>query len=139
MKEKDFVNLLVIPRTLVSKVLLAMHDCIFSGGHLGIRKTFERVRQRFYWRTILKDVTRYVITCPVCQKCKTRKQNAGKLMPIKTGDRPFSTVGLDIIGLLPTTRKIAICYSSKYAITRAVKNVTAYDVANFLLYDYSTY
>ncbi|RWS25899.1 pol polyprotein-like protein, partial [Leptotrombidium deliense] len=136
----EFVNLLAVPKCLINNVLIAMHDCIYSGGHFGIRKTFERVRQRFYWRTMHSDVIKYVISCPKCQKTKPRKYVAGKLKPIQPGDRPFSKIGIDVIGMLPRTKHgnrfiiVAICYLTKYCITAAVPNVTAKDIAYFLLH-----
>ncbi|RWS23369.1 pol polyprotein-like protein [Leptotrombidium deliense] len=71
---------------------------------------------------------------------KPRISTPGKLRPISTGKRPFSKIGIDIIGLLPKTRRdnrfiiVAVCYLTKFTVTAAVKNVTAYDVANFLLH-----
>lgn len=39
---------LVLPQSLVPDVLSALHDAP-SAGHLGVAKTVERVRERFYW------------------------------------------------------------------------------------------
>ena len=43
------------------------HDTI-TGGHLGIRKTTEKIMSNFYWPGIDGDVTRYCHSCDVCQK-----------------------------------------------------------------------
>ncbi|RWR99410.1 gag-pol fusion protein-like protein, partial [Dinothrombium tinctorium] len=137
----DFKNVLVVPNALIPEILCIMHDCLMNGGHLGIRKTFERVKQRFYWRTMMKDVVRWVTSCKVCQQVKHYKNKSGKLMPIPPGDRPFSQIGLDVIGMLPTTARgnrfiiVVICYLTKYAITKAVKQITARDIADFLMKD----
>ena len=39
---------LVLPRSLVPDILSALHDAP-SAGHLGVTRTVERVRERFYW------------------------------------------------------------------------------------------
>ncbi|RWS19286.1 pol polyprotein-like protein, partial [Leptotrombidium deliense] len=96
-----FVNLLAIPQSLVPLVLQCMHDCILGGGHLGIRKTFERIKTRFYWKTMFNDVVKWVTSCNVCQQTKQYNLRLGKLNPITPGNRPFSKIGIDIIGLLP--------------------------------------
>lgn len=37
-------------------------------GHLGQKKTAERILQRFYWPTLFKDVREMCKTCPECQR-----------------------------------------------------------------------
>jgi len=49
----------VIPRDLRPKVLVECHDHPFA-GHLGEQKTFNRVRQRYYWPKMRVDVKNYV-------------------------------------------------------------------------------
>ena len=62
----DLPNLqAVTPLTERRKVLRFCHD-IRSSGHLGIKKTIGRVRQRFYWPGLQDDVRRYVNGCEQC-------------------------------------------------------------------------
>ena len=45
----------VVPNTLKCKVLTVLdHDP--TGGHLGVSKTLEQLRTRFYWFGLRKDV-----------------------------------------------------------------------------------
>ncbi|RWR99999.1 pol polyprotein-like protein, partial [Dinothrombium tinctorium] len=137
----EFKRVLALPKKLIPHILASAHDCILSGGHLGIRKTFERIKNRFYWRTMHNDVIKWVTSCNTCQKIKPQPKKCGKLMPILPGARPFEKIGLDIIGMLPTTARgnrfiiVVTCYLTKFAITKSVKHVTAKDVAEFLLHD----
>ncbi|RWS01061.1 pol polyprotein-like protein, partial [Dinothrombium tinctorium] len=124
--DNEFKNVLAIPKSIVPLILRSIHDCILSGGHLGIRKTFERAKSRFHWNTMFNDIVKWIQSCPICQKVKPNSQKSGKLTPIKTGSRPFSRVGFILV---------ATCYLTKYAVTKAVKNVTARDVAKFLMHD----
>jgi len=39
---------IVIPRKKVKEVLAEMH-VVKSGGNLGVNKTIDKVRQRYYW------------------------------------------------------------------------------------------
>ncbi|RWS19968.1 pol polyprotein-like protein [Leptotrombidium deliense] len=118
-----------------------MHDSILNGGHLGIRRTFERIRERFWWKAMFKDIVNWVTSCKICNLVKPHKGKSAELKPIKPGERPMSKIGLDIIGMLPTSTRgnrfilVVTCYLTKYAITKAVKHVTAKDVAEFLLHD----
>ena len=43
------------------------HDTT-TGGHLGTRKTREKIMNNFYWPGIDGDVTMYCHSCNVCQK-----------------------------------------------------------------------
>ena len=43
------------------------HDTI-TGGHLGIKKTREKIMSNFYWPGIYKDVARYCRSCDICQR-----------------------------------------------------------------------
>ncbi|RWR98914.1 Transposon Tf2-6 polyprotein-like protein, partial [Dinothrombium tinctorium] len=90
---------IVIPRCL-RKDLYSMHDDPLS-GHLGQKKTFERINSRFYFPGMRKYINRYVKTCVECQ---TRKfptvPPAGLLQPIIVGG-VCEKFGLDILGPFP--------------------------------------
>ena len=47
----------VIPKSLKTTVLKEVHDHL---GHLGFKKTFDRVKSRFYWPGYEKDVECWV-------------------------------------------------------------------------------
>jgi hypothetical protein len=74
------------------------HDSF--GGHLGYRKTRERIRLSFYWLMLASDTHRWVQTCVSCQKrarvtCKDR-------VPISAIPRAESVYAL-VYGLFGTT------------------------------------
>ena len=50
----------VLPESLKQYVMSLGHDTI-TGGHLGIRKTREKIMSNFYWPGIDGDVTRYCL------------------------------------------------------------------------------
>ena len=61
--------------------------CIFKGGHLGRDKTYDRISERYYWKSLFLDVSDYVKTCRICQTtndAKFVKQAAAlHLIPVK--------------------------------------------------------
>ena len=57
----------VLPESLRKYVMSSAHDTT-TGGHLGIKKTREKIMSNFYWPGIYKDVARYCGSCDVCQK-----------------------------------------------------------------------
>ena len=51
-------------------MLKMMNDCVLA-GHLGRRKTGQKLLQRFYWHQVWEDVKFRVSKCEVCQVNKT--------------------------------------------------------------------
>ena len=64
-EEKD----LVVPESLREEAIRVSHD-LPSSGHQGIVRTKARMKEKFYWYGIGKDVTNYIVTCPVCSRNK---------------------------------------------------------------------
>ena len=74
-------------------------------GHFGAKKTFDRVKSRFYWPGYEKDVECWVKQCEQCQKRNPPQPNPiAPLGTIKT-TRPFERLSWDIMGPLPTSTK----------------------------------
>lgn len=133
--------LLVVPKHLRLAVLQELHDAP-TAGHMGITRTYDRVRRRFFWPGLYRSVRRYVASCDLCQRRKTPAlPPAGLLQPIEIPTEPFFRVGLDLLGPFPISTKgnkwiaVATDYATRYAIARAIPTSCATDVADFLLYD----
>ena len=62
---KEYQNQVYVPAYLRLSVLEENHDNI-AAGHLGIKKTHEKVRQKYYWRGIYRDTSHYVRKCYTC-------------------------------------------------------------------------
>ena len=94
---------LVIPKSLCSHVLYAVHDDSLAGGHLGVNKTHLKLREHYWWPTLWHDTKHWIESCTMCASRKSRRQpQSGKLCSIPVR-HPFQIVGMDIIGPLPTT------------------------------------
>ena len=101
---KAGVSQIVIPDALVGDVLKLNHD---SPGvnHEGIAKTYARIRRRYYWPLMFRDIEQYVRACEVCLRGKTGSCLARP--PLATWDvgRLFSRLHVDFAGpLAPTAR-----------------------------------
>ena len=57
---------LIIPDNMKDTVLQQLHD---QAGHLGISKTTEKVKARFYWPGYEQDIQNWISYCQQCQKC----------------------------------------------------------------------
>ncbi|KAG5885996.1 hypothetical protein JTB14_025390 [Gonioctena quinquepunctata] len=56
---------IIVPRNRREEVLREIHDGV-AGGHLGVTKTLQKVRQRFYWTNCQADVQDWCRKCAVC-------------------------------------------------------------------------
>jgi hypothetical protein len=118
--KQDPYLVLVVPETLRKRVLFAIHDSV-TAGHLGIEKTLDKTRRRFYWPGIIQSVKDYVQGCESCQLRKRayRALKPGELMPIPVG-KPFDRVAMDFFGPLPKTSRgnqyilVATDYLTRY-------------------------
>ena len=63
-KRSTFRDQLVIPSACIPMVLHACHDQAMSGGHLAYKRTFDKVRDRFWWPTLHRDVKNLVPKLP---------------------------------------------------------------------------
>lgn len=88
---------LVIPEGFLEKVLRLAHEALMS-GHLGIKKTMDRVLAEFFWPGVCVDVSRFCKSCDICQRTIQKGGNTkvplGKLPLI---DTPFKRVAVDIV------------------------------------------
>ena len=76
-------------------------------GHLGRDRTIERVKRNFWWPKLAEEVADYVRTCHICQQTKDRNYPPlDQLRPLPIPTKPWATVGMDFMGLLPRTAKM---------------------------------
>ena len=58
---------LVVPKQLRVKVMKLAHETLL-GGHLGMKKTTDRIMSSFYWPGLQRDVNLYCRSCDLCQR-----------------------------------------------------------------------
>ena len=128
----------VVPEALQAAVLSGCHDDKVA-GHLGVEKTYARIRDRYFWPDLKKAVKSYVQSCMDCQTRNYVPQKpCGLLQPIKVGGM-FERVGIDLVGPFKKTHNgnryiiIATDYLSKWVEADAIPASTALDVAEFFV------
>ncbi|ROT82779.1 hypothetical protein C7M84_024065 [Penaeus vannamei] len=93
---------LVIPRSLRGAALDAVH-AVPSAGHQGVHRTYQRLRDHFYFPGMLAASRRYVASCTACQ----RRKGAIARTPLQSMPdvaEPFERVSVDILTLTPSAR-----------------------------------
>lgn len=98
------ISQVVLPKQCRRETLSLAHDSRLA-GHLGVRKTLQKIWSTFYWPGMKKDVANYCRTCHTCQlvgKPNARPDKA-PLVPLPVFDAPFDRVMIDVVGPLPRT------------------------------------
>lgn len=95
---------LVIPRSQTLEILKQCHDNALA-GHMGLKRTYALIRERFFWRNMRDEIIKYVQTCDKCQKRKaSNKRSQGFIEPIPIAEDVFDNIGIDLIDKLPISR-----------------------------------
>ena len=64
---KQVVLQQILPPSMTQEICSACHSSPIA-GHLGVAKTLEKIKQRFYWPGLQEDTKFFVSRCPECQK-----------------------------------------------------------------------
>ena len=138
------IKQLVVPKSLRNKTMELAHETMMS-GHMGIKKTTDRILSNFFWPGLKDDVRRFCLSCDICQRT-LKKGNISKLplqkMPLI--DIPFKRVAVDIVGPIHPPSGAGfkyiltlVDYATRYPEAVALKNISTEDVAEGLLSMYS--
>lgn len=88
---------LVVPTPLRHEILVGGHDDPLA-GHLGVNKTYDKLRDKYYWPKMFADVQHWCLSCTHCQMKKSPKQpQTAPILPIPV-EGPFDRVALDCLG-----------------------------------------
>ena len=95
-----FVGLqLVIPEFLQKPLVEEIHAGYF-GGHLGVDKTYDRLRSRYYWSGMYHDVVVFLQNCAACNMRKMRRERP-PLQKMQIPKYPFEQIAIDTCGPFP--------------------------------------
>ena len=93
---------LVVPHSYKDKVLKELHSSR-TAGHLGVNKTRERVRERFYWVAFNADVRSWIRKCDVCARRKSPSTRSRAKLTQEVAGHRGQRVAMDILGPLPVS------------------------------------
>lgn len=131
----------VIPRSKVKDVLLAYHNSSINGSHFGKDRTYYKIRDRFFWSGMYKDVEDHVKTCPNCSVNKyARRKPVGHLNSMDPPNGVWENLAMDFVGPIAPTSTSGKNYIlvitdllSKFVITKATHDNKALTAAKVLV------
>ncbi|XP_064195362.1 uncharacterized protein LOC135256967 [Anguilla rostrata] len=118
-KNDECLELLLVPRPFVQTVLQLAHSHLL-GAHLGVEKTLDRIKARFYWPGVKRAVEDYCRSCPECQQVAPKPHFRSPLIPLPILSVPFSRIAMDLIGPLPKSSRghqyilVILDYATRY-------------------------
>lgn len=129
---------LLVPKNLREKLLNHFHDDEIS-AHQGNYRTAQRLREKFWWKTLLSDVKRYVAQCETCLKCKY--PNVPLRAPMghpKLPNTPWRFIACDFMGPFPRTSNqntnllVVTDIFSKFSLLKPLRNAKTNLMIKFL-------
>jgi hypothetical protein len=106
-KKKDMgeeESKLVIPKRMRRSLMEENHDLLME-SHLGLKKTYVRLTQDYYWSKMYKDIRAWILDCDHCTTKKSILDKKMGFMRSTSSIRPFQVVRTDILGSLPTSKE----------------------------------
>ena len=99
---------IIVPASLRNETLSQIHK-----GHMGVTKSVERAKDSLFWPGMVKQVTDYVLNCPLC--LTHRNSNAKEpMIPSEFPDRPYQKLGADIFHFDRQNYLLTIDYYSRF-------------------------
>lgn len=121
------------------KILEKFHSDPLYGGHIGIKRMLAKIKSKFTWKNMTKDITKHVKNCESCQINKSFIKTKEKLTITTTAQTCFDLIAIDTIGPLPKTENnfeyavTVVCELSKYVIAIPIENKKAHTVAKAIV------
>ena len=137
-RAQTLVTQVVIPAFLRHEILVACHDDP-TAGHLSTLKTYEKVRMRYFWNGMFKDIEHWCYSCIDYAMTKVpHGKRKAPLLPIPV-DGAFDRVAVDALGPFPATNDgnrynlVFSDYYTRWPKAFAVPSSEAPRVANILV------
>ena len=125
---------------ILNDIMKIYHDTQTNDAHFGRDKTIKKIKVRYYWNTMNRDIANYVNSCIRCnQNNPIRRKPSGHLKPSEPPEGVWQLLSMDFHGpVTPTSRhgnKYIISITdilSKFVIAEPVRDCTADTAARFL-------
>ena len=134
----ETVMQIVVPKKYRDQVLQAAHG--EGAGHFGVRKTYSRLLQHFYWPRLKRDVAEFIKTCHTCQVAGKPNQSIkpAPLHPIPAVGQPFERLLIDCVGPLPPSKSGAVhmltvmCQTTRYPAAYPLRSINTKSIVKAL-------
>ena len=104
-RARDSFSQLVVPQSMKYEILSNVHNHV-AGAHFGVHKTFQKLKQRYWWPSMFKDVEHCCKSCVHCAMKKSpRNTKRAPLLPLPVKGA-FDRIAVDVLGpFKPSSRQ----------------------------------
>lgn len=134
----DFQWKEVIPMEFRESIIKDNHSEPLA-AHLGVAKTYKRLKLRYFWPGMYKDTADFVKKCTTCNAYKhSALATPGFMGEPKVCCRPFQCISIDLVGPLPMSRQqniyllVVVCCFTKYCLLFPLRRATGKVIAQRL-------
>ena len=135
-------KVIYVPSTMIGALLEAYHSDPLS-GHFGTRRTFHKLKGKYWWPNMRDSIDQYIKSCLSCQQFNfNRIKKPGLLCPIETPEGPFQLIGIDYCGPFKRTPRenlYVLCitdYFTRWITAVALPDCTAQTTAQAIFNEY---
>ena len=134
----DPVVKLCVPTSLVDKLLYWYHTAVV-GGHMGMRKCYQTLTERFLCPNLSRHVRAYIIGCHTCQIFKRDRDMSGTLQyRVNLDTEALTHFSMDIKHMIPGVEGykyilVMFCEVSNFLVARRLKTLKAPEVCYNIL------
>ena len=135
---RDSFSQLVVPQSMKYEILSNVHNHV-AGAHFGVHKTFQKLKQRYWWPSMFKDVEHWCKSCVDCAMKKSpRNTKRAPLLPLPV-EGAFDRVAVDVLGpFKPSSRQnryivVFSDYLTRWCEAFPVPSVEAFVIARLLV------
>lgn len=117
------------------QILKRYHNDPIHGGHIGQKRLYAKLKEKFYWKHMIKDIAKYIKTCDKCMLNKAKIKTREPLNISNTPQKSFDVIVIDTVGPFRKTDNgnqyalTMICDLTKFLITVPIQNKQAETVA----------
>ncbi len=136
---------IVVPLLFRDSILKLEHQGL--AGHTRVQKTYDRIRQQFYWPRVKRDVANYIRSCHTCQFTSKPNQNVpvAPLQPISVVYNTVDQLIIDCVGPLSWCRAghhyllTIMCQTTHYPAAYPLRSITTKSILKALTSFMSTF
>ena len=109
---------ILLPLEMRSDILILAHEHP-TGGHMGQQRTKLKIKQRFLWPGMGRDINSYCEGCIVCQRRHRPAPSKRAPMVSEVSSRPFERIAMDVTEMPLSSKNnryalVIMDYFSKY-------------------------
>ena len=85
--------------------IFEMYHSSTIGGHSGVNRTYNRLKEKYFWENLKLDIQNRIKDCEDCQRNKLKRKKTKQPMVITdTPGKTFDKIAMDIVGPFNITK-----------------------------------